>query len=115
VREVHAAAARLVERARNGGGPAFLLCETYRYGGHHVGDINRAYYRSRQEEQLWLTERDPILNFAGQLIEEQIIDAPGLQAIESSIKAEMAKAVEFALAAPYPIPEEAVEDVYASN
>jgi pyruvate dehydrogenase E1 component alpha subunit len=115
VREVHAVAARLVERARNGGGPAFLLCETYRYGGHHVGDINRTYYRSKQEEQLWLTERDPILNFAGQLIEEQIIDAPGLQAIESSIKAEMAEAVEFALAAPYPIPEEAEEDVYASN
>lgn len=115
VREVHAVASRLVERARSGGGPAFLLCETYRYGGHHVGDINRAYYRSKQEEHLWLTERDPILNFAGQLIEEHVADAAELQAIESTIKAEIAKAVEFALQAPYPSPEEAEEDVYAAS
>ena len=45
---------------RRGEGPAFLLCNTYRYHGHHVGDINREYYRSKQEEQTWKTERDPI-------------------------------------------------------
>ena len=32
-------------------GPAFLLCETYRYHGHHVGDVDRAYYRSTEEEE----------------------------------------------------------------
>ena len=42
--------------------PRFLLCNTYRYHGHHVGDINREYYRSKQEEQKWKTERDPITN-----------------------------------------------------
>src|SRR5262252_3388126 len=49
VRAVYEVAQRLVQRARNGGGPAFLLCNTYRYHGHHVGDINREYYRSKQE------------------------------------------------------------------
>src|ERR671927_188380 len=44
VREVYEAAHQLVERARAGGGPGFMLCNTYRYLGHHVGDINRAYY-----------------------------------------------------------------------
>ena len=29
------------ERARRGEGPAFLECKTYRYYGHHVGDVNR--------------------------------------------------------------------------
>ena len=29
--------------------------DTYRYSGHHVGDINREYYRSKQEEQHWKT------------------------------------------------------------
>ncbi|MCS6781415.1 MAG: thiamine pyrophosphate-dependent dehydrogenase E1 component subunit alpha, partial [Geminicoccaceae bacterium] len=43
VRAVHAAAKNLVERARRGEGPAFLLCHTYRFHGHHVGDINRTY------------------------------------------------------------------------
>jgi len=84
VREVHAAASRLVERARSGEGPAFIVCETYRYGGHHVGDINRAYYRSKQEEQVWLKERDPIHLFANQLIDEKITDAADLQAIDES-------------------------------
>ena len=39
--------------ARRGGGPAFLLCDTYRYHGHHVGDVDRAYYRSKDEEEVW--------------------------------------------------------------
>ena len=47
----YAAATQLVDRARRGAGPAFLQCDTYRYSGHHVGDINREYYRSKQEEQ----------------------------------------------------------------
>src|SRR5215472_3187198 len=46
VRAVNAVASQLVERARHGGGPGFILANTYRYSGHHVGDINREYYRS---------------------------------------------------------------------
>ncbi len=71
VRAVHAAASKLVERARGGAGPAFLLCNTYRYHGHHVGDINREYYRSKAEEQTWKTERDPIANFKKWLLERK--------------------------------------------
>ena len=48
VRAVYAAAAAgWSTRARRVTGPAFLLCDTYRYHGHHVGDINREYYRSK--------------------------------------------------------------------
>ena len=44
-------------RARPPGeGPAFLECKTYRYYGHHVGDINREYYRSKEEEKEWKDE-----------------------------------------------------------
>ncbi len=50
---------RLVARARRGEGPAFMLCNTYRYYGHHVGDIQRAYYRSKEEEEHWKAQRDP--------------------------------------------------------
>ena len=42
---VNEIAGHLIDRARNGGGPGFLLANTYRYTGHHVGDINREYYR----------------------------------------------------------------------
>src|SRR5215470_4498439 len=113
VRAVHAAAQKLVSRARRGEGPSLLLCNTYRYTGHHVGDINREYYRSKQEEQEWKTKRDPIKNMGEWLIAQKIADAAALQKIESEVREEMKVAVEFAIAAPYPSPEEVDQDVYA--
>jgi TPP-dependent pyruvate/acetoin dehydrogenase alpha subunit len=113
VRAVHSVATRLVERARQGQGPAFLLCNTYRYSGHHVGDINREYYRSKQEEQEWKTRRDPIKLFSDWLLGEKLTDASTLGRIESEVRAEMQAAVDFAIAAPYPQPEEVEQDVYA--
>ena len=113
VRAVYAKAQRLVERARKGEGPAFLVCNTYRYTGHHVGDINREYYRSKQEEQEWKTKRDPIQNFVAWLVEQKLADAGKLEEIQKDVRAEMKAAVEFAIAAPYPSPQEAEQDVYA--
>ena len=113
VRAVHAAAQRLVGRARRGEGPALLLCNTYRYTGHHVGDINREYYRSKQEEQEWKTKRDPIKNMGEWLIGQKFADPAALQKIEGQVRDEMKAAVEFAIAAQYPSPEEVDQDVYA--
>ena len=113
VRAVHAAATKLVDRARRGEGPAFLLCNTYRYTGHHVGDINREYYRSKQEEQEWKTQRDPIQLLAEWLVGQQMADRAALDRIESEVKSEMQSAVDFAVSAPYPSPDEVDQDVYA--
>jgi len=113
VRAVYEAAQVLIERARSGAGPGFLLCNTYRYHGHHVGDINREYYRSKKEEQSWRSERDPIANFAKWLIGQKIADKKKLDAIEAELADEMKRAVEFAVAAPYPVQREVDEDVYA--
>ena len=113
VRAVHAAAQKLVSRARQGEGPALLVCNTYRYTGHHVGDINREYYRSRQEEQEWKTKRDPIKNMGAWLASQKLADASELQKIENEAREEMKTAVEFAIAAPYPSVEEVDQDVYA--
>ncbi len=113
VRAVHAAASRFVERARAGAGPAFLLCNTYRYRGHHVGDINREYYRPKQEEQRWSSERDPIKILGDWLIEQKLADSAQLERIQTEVKAEMNAAVEFAIAAPYPAIEQVEQDVYA--
>jgi len=113
VRAVYAAAKRLVDHARQGDGPAFLLCNTYRYSGHHVGDINREYYRSKQEEQVWKSERDPIKILGNWLIAQGVADSDQLERIHSEVKSEMAAAVKFAIAAPYPTAEEVEQDVYA--
>jgi TPP-dependent pyruvate/acetoin dehydrogenase alpha subunit len=113
VRAVHAAARKLVSRARQGEGPALLVCNTYRYTGHHVGDINREYYRSKQEEQEWKTKRDPIKNMGDWLVSQKLVNASELQKIESEVGEEMTAAVEFAIAAPYPSVEQVDQDVYA--
>jgi TPP-dependent pyruvate/acetoin dehydrogenase alpha subunit len=113
VRAVYAKTKEIVDRVRSGAGPAFLVCETYRFHGHHVGDVNREYYRSKQEEQTWKADRDPVTLFANALVNEKLADRAQLDAIEKEIKAEVDKAVQFAMAAPYPSPDKVDQDVYA--
>jgi pyruvate dehydrogenase E1 component alpha subunit len=109
VRAVHAAAEAAVKRARSGEGPSFLTFLTYRQHGHHVGDVNRAYYRSRDEEKRWADERDPLRSLARAIN----ADAAALDRIDEEVRTEIAEGVKFALAAPYPEPEEVTTDVYA--
>src|ERR1700726_1546420 len=89
VRAVHAVAQKLVGRARRGEGPSLLLCNTYRYTGHHVGDINREYYRSKQEEQEWKSKQDPIILLADWLVGQNLATAETLHSIEKEVRAEM--------------------------
>jgi pyruvate dehydrogenase E1 component alpha subunit len=112
VQAVFATMRRLVERARRGEGPAFLECKTYRYYGHHVGDVNRD-YRTRDEEKAWMTKRDPLATLAARLTEQKLVDADTFERILGDVNSEIAKGVEFALAAPFPGLEQVDEDVYA--
>src|SRR4029079_19120958 len=89
VRAVYTVTKRLVERARRGDGPAFLMVPTYRFMGHHVGDISREYYRPKQEEQTWKTERDPIKLFTDVILTEKITDREGLGTIQYEVKTEI--------------------------
>ena len=113
VRAVNEVATRLVKRARSGDGPAFLQCDTYRYSGHHVGDINREYYRSKQEEHQWKTDRDPIVVLAKWLLDRGYADAASLDRITAEVRVTMESAVKFAIAAPYPNVDEVEKHVYA--
>jgi pyruvate dehydrogenase E1 component alpha subunit len=102
VRAVFAAVTSVVDRARRGGGPAFLLCDTYRYRGHHVGDINRVFYRSKEEEQQWMAARDPITRFADWLTAQGFASPAELDEIRTRTYAENDVAAQFALDAAYP-------------
>jgi pyruvate dehydrogenase E1 component alpha subunit len=113
VRAVYSVTQRLVERARIGEGPAFLMANTYRFMGHHVGDISREYYRSKQEEQKWKSERDPIKVATEAILAQKIADQATLDLIQAEVKAEIEKAVQFAMAAPYPNVDKVEQDVYA--
>jgi TPP-dependent pyruvate/acetoin dehydrogenase alpha subunit len=113
VRAVQAAAMRASERARRGDGPSFLVCETYRTHGHHVGDVDRAYYRTRDEEAEWRDERDPIVLYGAWLREQGLAGESILDEIEARVRHAVESGVAFALAAPYPDTTEVDQHVYA--
>jgi TPP-dependent pyruvate/acetoin dehydrogenase alpha subunit len=113
VQLVYETTKRLVERARRGEGPAFLECQTYRYYGHHVGDINRTYYRSKGEEQEWRATRDPLKLLADKLIGQKLTDQFVLDRILAEVRNEVESGAQFAIDAPYPEKNEVDQDVYA--
>ncbi|HHZ92189.1 TPA: thiamine pyrophosphate-dependent dehydrogenase E1 component subunit alpha [Candidatus Poribacteria bacterium] len=112
VRLVYQTAQRLVERARAGEGPAFLLCRTYRFRGHHVGDIDRP-YRSREEENKWQTENDPLQILSDWLITDKMAEESLFSQIEDEVRSDVEAAVTFALNASYPDEMEVDAHVYA--
>ena len=103
----------LVARARKGEGPFFIELMTYRYHGHHVGDINRDYYRSKEEEAEWKSTRDPITLFGDWLEKEGIASERELADLREAVKAEAKDAVDYALNAPYPDGSEVDMHVFA--
>jgi len=113
VRGVYATASVFIERARQGMGPGFILANTYRYRGHHVGDIKRDYYRAKEEEEEWKRTRDPIERLSKWMLGERLTDQAALDRIAAEVKQEMDAAVEFAIKSPYPGVDEVGDDVYA--
>ena len=112
---VNELAQKLVARCRKGEGPFFIELETYRYHGHHVGDINREYYRSKDEEKGWHADRDPITNFSKWLISQGIADQDELDSMQVKIKSEATAAVAYALDAHYPDVREVDMHVFAET
>jgi TPP-dependent pyruvate/acetoin dehydrogenase alpha subunit len=99
---VYAAATEAVQRAREGGGPTLLECQTYRHYGHSKSDP--APYRPKDEVERWL-ERDPLKIARARLLEAGVTDEQ-IAAAEEDAAALIDEAVESALAAPYPDPEQ---------
>src|SRR3954469_22739072 len=99
---VHAAAREAVERARSGRGPTLLECQTYRHYGHSKSDP--AKYRPPEEVEKWLA-RDP-LTIAKAKLEELGASESDIQGVEDELQARMDRAIEAALAGPYPDPAE---------
>ena len=78
-----------------------------------MGDINRVYYRTKEEEQEWMSQRDPLTLWKQWLADNQIASPATTAQLEQEVATEVADGVEFALSAPYPDPSEVAEDVFA--
>jgi TPP-dependent pyruvate/acetoin dehydrogenase alpha subunit len=100
---VREAAGRAIVRARAGDGPSFVVCTTYRYGGHHVGDSQS--YKDEYEAKKW-QGLDPILRLSRRLIAEGVSTPEAIAAQLRDVEAEIRAAVNAAKAAPAPTAED---------
>jgi pyruvate dehydrogenase E1 component alpha subunit len=107
---VNAAASEFVERARRGDGPAYLVCTTYRFHGHHAGDpLN---YREKEEVERWRL-RDPIERVKQVAVSSGAMRPEEIEALERQIEQQIEEAVEFAKNSPDPTPDQLMTDIYA--
>jgi acetoin:2,6-dichlorophenolindophenol oxidoreductase subunit alpha len=113
---VAAEARRLVERARGGGGPAFMEAVTFRWRGH-VGpkeDIDVGVRRSADELRAW-KQRDPVRRLAEALEADRNMPAGEVERMSADIRAAVADAVAFARRSPYPELPALMDMVYAGS
>jgi pyruvate dehydrogenase E1 component alpha subunit len=111
-------------RARAGKGPSLIESKFYRLSAHgNAITVPPAptqfpeheaigVYGNKAEFQAAKTN-DPIPRFRASLIEQSAMTEDEAASIEQSARSEMDDAVQFALASPLPVPEEAVNYVYA--
>ena len=100
------------DRAREGGGPTYIEAVTYRFRGHSISDPGT--YRSEQEKKLW-HERDPIPNFARELVVGDLASETELAELSALEKQTIAEAIEFAESSPEPPAEALWADVYVEE
>ena len=102
-------AGRATERARNGGGATLINMATYRHSGHFVGDAEQ--YRG-EEVEASRESGDPIVRFVRRMIDDGVLTQAAIDALNGEVEAQIDAANEFAIAAPYPEPDEALRDVF---
>ena len=111
---VYKAAKLAIEHIRNGDGPFFLECETYRWL-EHVGpmfdhELSRT-YRTRQEVEGWM-KRCPLDLSARRLIARGIATQAQLNNWMEEVITELTRVVTEAKASPWPEPVTLFENVY---
>jgi TPP-dependent pyruvate/acetoin dehydrogenase alpha subunit len=106
VEAVFAASAEACDRARSGGGPTLIECETMRMHGHGAHDDMR--YVPPEVVEHWAA-RDPIDTYAARLRDVDV------DAMRTSVREELEAETEWALAQPMPDPATATDGVFAGE
>ena len=100
-----------VEKARRGDGPTLIEALTYRWKGHSKSDAKK--YRTKEEEEDWRKNRDPIKRAKEAFIEAGIFTEEEAEAIRIKAKQTIEDAVTFAEESPMAAISSMYEDVYA--
>lgn len=110
---VYETAQEAVERARNGLGPSFIECETYRILGHAGCAAQEPKgYRGPEEVEAW-QKKCPVTNFGEKLMREGILTEEALDAKEQEIEAEIDEAFAFARQSAFPKREDLFDCLFS--
>jgi acetoin:2,6-dichlorophenolindophenol oxidoreductase subunit alpha len=102
VLDIYGAAKLAVERARNGEGPSFIECKTYRMRGHAgAGSDAHLGYRSTEEIASWQA-RCPVDSFRSKLLKHRMVTQQELKEMETELEHEVEEAFRFARESPLP-------------
>src|ERR1700749_1706515 len=109
---VYREAKRAIEKAREGGGPTLIECQTLRMEGHAVHDD--AFYVPKELFERW-AERDPVERFRSWLRDNVGMSDEDEEQIGSYVKKLLNDALQRAEESPQPDPDSLLEGVYATN
>jgi TPP-dependent pyruvate/acetoin dehydrogenase alpha subunit len=109
---VHDAAREAIGRARDGGGPGAIEVEMQRFYGHHSGDAQL--YRAKDEGKLARATADCLANFRRRVTAGGLLDPGVFAQLDTEVGTRIDRAVAAAKAAPPPLPEALLQDVYVS-
>ncbi|MEK4521795.1 thiamine pyrophosphate-dependent dehydrogenase E1 component subunit alpha [Psychrobacillus sp. FSL W7-1457] len=111
--EVYRVVKEAADRARNGEGPSLIEAVTYRLTAHSSDDDDRQYRTA--EDIAEGKALDPIITFAQYLRDLDILSTDLEKEINDRIMKEVNEATDYAEAAPYAAPEDALKHVYAEK
>ena len=109
VQAVYEAARRAVAYARAGKGPSFIICNTWRFGGHHVGDKQE--YKDDEESKAWRL-RDPLLTSAKALAAAGVASTKAIAQMEQDAIRQMAAVADAVRTGSEPAAQTLLEHVY---
>ncbi|MFC6670176.1 pyruvate dehydrogenase (acetyl-transferring) E1 component subunit alpha [Marinobacterium aestuariivivens] len=107
--DVEAAATKACDAIREGGGPRFLECKTYRFRGHSMFDTQL--YREKEEIERW-QKQGPIVRLQDWMQANRLLHEGDLPGIEKIVDAEVEEAVAFAESAAFEPESELGTNVY---
>jgi acetoin:2,6-dichlorophenolindophenol oxidoreductase subunit alpha len=122
--KVYREVGKAADRARSGKGPSLIEAKFYRLSAHgnaitvppvptQFPEHEAVEVYGRKAEFAAAKKKDPIARFRSLLIRKDTLRTEEAKRIESGAQSEMDDAAEFALASPFPAPEEALNYVYA--
>ncbi len=99
-----------IDKARTGGGPTMIQCDTYRWYGHSM--VDPANYRTGSEVSYW-KELDPVARFERWLVDNGVMTQEEIDQRVKEINEQIFAAIDEAKSAPDPEPETFLDKVYA--